>query len=688
MNELKLHRQMSQTNEYYDSPGYPVEETALEFKAPQLNQGCTQGSEALWTSSNNAELDRPETKDRLVEVQTGQATGTRNETIGTGLNSKKTALFEVQTGQAKAENNEIIGTGLNSKVDPPPLPPSSEVEKESSAAFPSLVVERKEENCSQIPADASADAADKDAPGSNSAGKQTGADLRSLSADISGNTQDSDTLAPAEPPFLRAMRGGNIDAYLNPVDFCAFLAWLGYRRYLGNGTCEIVKPQGWILERVDMLKAKQDVEELIKANDFIQGVKDRVFRKTKEFFKIKNLTSLPEFEGEFLVDSEGVCVKLYLNCLIKVTKDGFERLPYEKLDRFIWKEDIIQRAFAYDPDWREGIYYQFTKNQCSDPRRKAENGQATYDEQRHLAYLCSLGYNLHSFRSRLQSCLTIYSDSTEGDRERNGGSGKSMIIQFLSAMQAPGAASGDRLVLETGENLRSDYAHNFDKVTRQTRVVVIDDLDTKRFRLEDVYSWVTVGLKVNKKGQESCFIPYEEVPKCVITSNNPVSGTRDSDTRRRMDVQLHRFYNASHKPIQDFGRGFFNEGFTARDWRQFDCLALKCIQLSLRHQVATQGLPAYANNVLETSLELEIGDDLVEFLGALVLPQLEAAAAYKLDAKSLKTDYEEAYKVRRRESAKSFNKRLRRYGELRRLEVEIRPGAGINWCCFKLNSSQ
>ncbi|MBW6513339.1 MAG: hypothetical protein K0B87_01090 [Candidatus Syntrophosphaera sp.] len=485
-----------------------------------------------------------------------------------------------------------------------------------------------------------------------------------------------------DPPFLTSMLKGNVDEYLNPVDFCGFLAHLGYRRYLANGTCELVLPKGKILEKVDMLRAKQDVENMLKANELIQAVKDKVFRKTKEFFKIKNLTTLPEFEGKFLSDTATECYKLYLNVAVRITADGFQTIPYPKLDRYVWREDIIQRAFGFDPDWKEGIYYRFTKNQCTDPRRKGPDGQPLFDEARHTAYLCSIGYNLHGFKSRLQPCLTIYSDATEGDRERNGGSGKSLIIQLLAAMQSPSGAAGNRLVLETGENLKRDYQHNFDNVTRQTKVVVIDDLDTRRFRIEDVYSWVSVGMKLNKKGQESEFLSFEEAPKAVITSNNPVSGTRDSDLRRRMDVQLHRYYNASHKPVDDFGRGFFNEGFNARDWRQFDLFALNCVRLALLHEVATKGLPPYANNVLETSLELEIGDDLVEYLDHWVGGALVEKGEAKFDAKALKTNYEEEYGIKRKESSKKFNMRLKKYGELRKLEVSVKASSSIYWCTF------
>lgn len=487
-----------------------------------------------------------------------------------------------------------------------------------------------------------------------------------------------------EPPFLRAMRDGDLAGYLNPVDFCAFLAHLGYRRYLGNGHMELVKACGHVVERIGLLKAKEDVEAVIAAQDFNQGVKDRVYKRTKEFFKATNLTSLPEFEGEFWRDSAELCVKVYLNCAVKIGCDRIETFPLDKLDRYVWAEDIIPRGFKYDPNWREGIYYRFTRNQCSDPQSLGDGGQPVCDEDRHHAYLCSIGYNLHGFKSRLQPCLTIYSDATDGDRERQGGSGKSMIIQLLTAMQGHCGDSDCRVVQEAGESLKRDYNHNFDRVTKDTRVVVIDDLDTRNFRLEDVYSWVSTGMKVNKKGQTSQHLSYEESPKCVITSNNPVSGTRDSDLRRRMDVQLHRFYNARRKPVHDFGRGFFKEGFNTRDWNQFDCFALHCIHLSLSHKVATQGLPAYKNNVMQTSLEMEAGEDLVEYLDKILLARMEQTGEVKIDARQTKLDYEEEYGVRRKESSLRFNQRLKRYAELHGWGIDIKPSGGVNMARFTL----
>ena len=492
----------------------------------------------------------------------------------------------------------------------------------------------------------------------------------------------SATSAPPEPPFLVAMRKGKVDEHLNSVDFCGFLEYLGYRRWLGNGATELILPQGCVLQRVDMLRAKEHVESIISGYDFLQAVKDKVFRRLKEFFKAKNLTALPLFEGEFLEDGKDCCYKPYLNCVVEVTSKGCQRLWYNKLDKYVWRSDIIPRVFVRADDWQRGIYFQFTKNQCTNPLSKGPDGKPLYDPDRHRAYLASIGYNLHGFKTRLQPCLTIYSDATEGDRERNGGSGKSMIIQLLNAMQGPGADAAHRIVTETGENLKRDYNHNFDQVTPHTRVVVIDDLDTRRFPLESVYSWVTIGMSVNKKGQESRFLPFEQAPKCVVTSNNPVSGTRDSDLRRRMDVQLFRHYNASHKPIDDFGRGFFSEGFSQQDWAQFDSFAIACIQISLRHEVATAGLPPYANNVLESSLELEIGDDLVEFLDQLILPAISKFGSAKEDAKGLKTSFEEEYGVKRKESSKRFNARIKRYGELRGLSVDIKASGGLNMAFF------
>ncbi len=496
------------------------------------------------------------------------------------------------------------------------------------------------------------------------------------------------TLAQPLPPLLVAMHKGKVDEHLNPVDFCRFLEWLGYRRWLGNGATELIMPRGCLLERVDMLRAKEHVEAIISDHDFLQAVKDKVFRHLKEFFKAKNLTSLPLFEGDFLQDGKDRCYKPYLNCVVEITPAGCQRLWYSKLDKYVWKSDIIPRVFVRANDWQRGIYFQFTKNQCTDPLRKGPDGQPLYDPDRHRAYLASIGYNLHGYKSRLQPCLTIYSDATEGDRERNGGSGKSMIIQLLAAMQGSDAEAAHRIVTETGENLKKDYNHNFDRVSPHTRVVVIDDLDTRRFPLESVYSWVTIGMSVNKKGQESRFLRFDQAPKCVVTSNNPVSGTRDSDLRRRMDVQLFRYYNASHKPVDDFGRGFFDEGFSQQDWAQFDSFAIACIQIALRLDVATGGLPPYANNVLETSLELEIGDDLVEFLDNLILPAITKFGSAKEDAKGLKSSFEEAYGVKRKESSRKFNGRLKRYGELRKLATDVKSSGGVNWVEYKFENEQ
>ncbi len=588
---------------------------------------------------------------------------------------------------------DLIWNTEDEELDfPEPIPYCLETRAPAPVAQDSDPTEERESQNAAL--ECCATAASRKADAQKPAGLANPENRSPLRSEVNGDLGDSPTAAPPkaplgdsrtsgpEPPFLVAMRKGKVDEHLNPVDFCRFLEYLGYRRWLGNGATELILPKGCVLERVDMLRAKEHIEKIILGYDFLQAVKDKVFRRLKEFFKAKNLTALPEFEGDILTDSKKLCYKPYLNCVVEIAASGCKRIWYNQLDKYVWKSDIIPRIYDRSGSWQQGIYYQFTKNQCTDPLRKGPDGQPLYDFERHRAYLASIGYNLHGFKTRLQPCLTIYSDATEGDRERNGGSGKSMIIQLLSAMQGAGAEAAHRIVTETGESLKRDYNHNFDQVTPHTRVVVIDDLDTRRFPLESVYSWVTIGMSVNKKGQESRFLPFEQAPKCVVTSNNPVSGTRDSDLRRRMDVQLFRHYNASHKPLDDFGRGFFGEGFNAQDWAEFDSFAIACIQIALRHDVATKGLPAYVNNVLETSLELEIGDDLVEFLDRLILPAIAKFDSAKEDAKGLKSSFEEEYGVKRKESSKRFNARIKRFGELRGLSVDIRTSGGTNWAVF------
>ncbi len=670
------HSQVTDPNEYYDSPGFPPELQAGATSTPRTGgqsagpeAGPSPEQEAPWTSgeSGPAEPIAPGTSDAP----------------GNAASHDPYKVFE-----------DLIWNAGDEDLDfPEPIPYSLETLAPNlvAGAFPSPANDTRpvpdchsgvgapeSRQCGNSQCDAEAGTMQA-APGSSPCQGITQPGW------IPGPLPRNDITpgpAPPEPPFLVAMRKGKVDEHLNSVDFCGFLEYLGYRRWLGNGATELILPQGCVLQRVDMLRAKEHVESIISGYDFLQAVKDKVFRRLKEFFKAKNLTALPLFEGEFLEDGKDCCYKPYLNCVVEVTSKGCQRLWYNKLDKYVWRSDIIPRVFVRADDWQRGIYFQFTKNQCTNPLSKGPDGKPLYDPDRHRAYLASIGYNLHGFKTRLQPCLTIYSDATEGDRERNGGSGKSMIIQLLNAMQGPGADAAHRIVTETGENLKRDYNHNFDQVTPHTRVVVIDDLDTRRFPLESVYSWVTIGMSVNKKGQESRFLPFEQAPKCVVTSNNPVSGTRDSDLRRRMDVQLFRHYNASHKPIDDFGRGFFSEGFSQQDWAQFDSFAIACIQISLRHEVATAGLPPYANNEQESSLELEIGDDLVEFLDQLILPAISKFGSAKEDAKGLKTSFEEEYGVKRKESSKRFNARIKRYGELRGLSVDIKASGGLNMAFF------
>ena len=116
----------------------------------------------------------------------------------------------------------------------------------------------------------------------------------------------------------------------------------------------------------------------------------------------------------------------------------------------------------------------------------------------------------------------------------NGGSGKGLIHKAISHIK--------RLSTINGKGFDPTKSFAYQTVSTDTQVLLFDDID-KNFKFENLFSVITEGLIIEKKGKDAIKIPFAESPKISITTNYTVQGEGSSHNRRVFEVEMSAYFN-------------------------------------------------------------------------------------------------------------------------------------------------
>jgi hypothetical protein len=135
-----------------------------------------------------------------------------------------------------------------------------------------------------------------------------------------------------------------------------------------------------------------------------------------------------------------------------------------------------------------------------------------------------------------------------------------------------------------GKSFNSSKSFLWQRVTLSTQIIALEDV-MRYFDFEKQFSMITEGIEVEKKNKDSFYIPYEESPKLLITSNYVIQGTGASHERRRIEIELKQYYKPSFSPRDEFGHNLYDD-WTPEEWNLFDNFMMWCVQQYLLHGVA------------------------------------------------------------------------------------------------------
>lgn len=289
----------------------------------------------------------------------------------------------------------------------------------------------------------------------------------------------------------------------------------------------------------------------MKPFDFMAG--------NTKFFTYDYLSFLNTKEVNLLEDTVDTSYLYYLNKVIRVSKNKIDEIDYIDSDGYVWKNQIIQREYV---------------------KVKAENSVfekflflvAGKEDTRFQSIKSVIGYLLHSFKTSANNKAIILNDETISDTP-NGGSGKGLFWNALMQMK--------KLNSLDGKIFSFNDQFKYQTVSTDSQILVFDDVK-KHFDFESLFSLITEGITIERKGQLAIKLPVNKSPKILITTNYTVGGAGGSFDRRKFEIEFSSHFNAHHTPLKEFNHLLFDE-WNEIEWNKFDNFMISCIQFYFEH---------------------------------------------------------------------------------------------------------
>lgn len=280
---------------------------------------------------------------------------------------------------------------------------------------------------------------------------------------------------------------------------------------------------------------------------------------TTKYFTDVYLSFLESISLQMMQDKKDTVYLYFENGVVEVQKDSHKLLDFMDCEGYVWEDQIIKRN------------YKTTDNDSNDFKKFVHRISA--DETKRIQTMEStLGYLMSSHKDKTDQKSIIFNDQEISDGNPNGGSGKSLLLTALGQFK--------KLVTIDGKSFdanKSDFVYQ--RVNLDTQVLAFDDVKRK-FNFESLFSLITEGITVNRKNKDEIFIPFENSPKIIITTNYVIDGSGSSHDRRRHEVELFQYFNQFRTPLEEFGKLLFDQ-WNADEWHKFDLYMINCCKLFL-----------------------------------------------------------------------------------------------------------
>jgi hypothetical protein len=346
-------------------------------------------------------------------------------------------------------------------------------------------------------------------------------------------------------------------------------------------------------------------------------------------FQSSYLSMVSSIDVKFNRDDQNTSYIYYKNAAIKTTRDKIEVMSYDAIDDLIWRNQVISRDIEIKSE-SDGVFKEFIW---------LVSGQ---NKERYYTLKSVIGYLMHSYQNEAKPKAIIFNDEMISEDIPNGGSGKGLIHRAIGHIK--------NIVIEDGKKFDPRGQFAYQKVNKDTQIFLIDDVP-QHFNFESLFSIITEGMTVEKKGQDAYQIPFKESPKISITTNYTIKGSGDSHKRRVFEVEIANYFNEGLTPEMQFGHLFFSDWDDA-EWARFDNFMIRCVQYFLKNGLVESNKV----NLELRKLKNELGAEFIEFM------EIQNFDGSPINRKDFRDNFNKQYPaVMKFNSPQKFNQKVKDY---------------------------
>jgi hypothetical protein len=345
---------------------------------------------------------------------------------------------------------------------------------------------------------------------------------------------------------------------------------------------------------IDETYVFQDLEERTEVKN--------AFYRERTLFSSDNLLLMPVIEVKEIADTADTSYMFFINCVLRITAHGVEKIKYEDVEGHVFQKDIIEHELkCEDCEGFTGKFNLFLQDIC-------ENENQEVAENNYESLTTIIGYLLHRYKDPSNAKAIVFMDPYRGDGA-NGGTGKSLLTKAFDKVRP--------CVYEDGKFFHTKDRFALSQVEYSTRILVIDDIP-QNFDFTKLFPLITEKAVIERKYQNKYTILFERSPKIVITTNYVLDGLDESTKRRKLDFIFSCHYNREITPESEYGGLFFIE-WTDDEWQEFFLHMAYCIWKYLEKGKVV--LPNF--NVAERSLKMQSPPVFIEFMNSEIKPNLK-----------------------------------------------------------------
>lgn len=308
--------------------------------------------------------------------------------------------------------------------------------------------------------------------------------------------------------------------------------------------------------------------EWMEKNNIDLEVQEAMLRGQHQYFTKLKFSRIPAVELDFKSDTKKESFLFFKNCFIKTSKT-IEILSYEKLDKYIWKSQIINHDFTYSDDISNSEYFRFLTLAITE--KETFNINDATDRvllKKIQSFTTAIGYMLHGYKEYGKEVAPCIFDRKVKDENSEGGTGKSIVFKALGKLKP--------LVMIDGQNFDINKSDCFSEVSLDTALIIINDVK-KNFDFTKFFHLITEGIRVKRLYVNPMSISYENSAKFGFTGNKPFKGHGKSFQRRQFILEFSAYWN-KQSPLDFFGHELMRDDWDQDQWNMFYSFHIQCIK--------------------------------------------------------------------------------------------------------------